>query len=204
MLKSFKSNKQKKITTIDISKPTSSIQDSQLKNLNTISIKEAQILQRQQSDTGESFGQKDYNSLISNSNRKGSADRVVSHVSNKKSFVDRVASVQSTNSFDSSSSSNHNSSSHLYGVVLYDFEAERPDVLSCKAGENIIIFAHYDQEWFIAKIIDRIGGPGFVPFCLIMVVDFKTGYSSNIPLAKDIESVNFPTVFEWKQSLVQK
>lgn len=142
--------------------------------------------------------------LISNSNRNSSTERVVSHVSNKKSFVDRVTSVQSTNSFNSSSSSNPNTNSHLYGVVLYDFEAERPDELSCKAGENIIIFAHHDQEWFIAKTIDRIGGPGFVPCGFIMVVDLKTGYSSNNPLAKDIESVNLPTVVEWKQNIEQQ
>lgn len=204
MLKSFKSNKPKKITTIDISKPTSSIPETQLKNLNTISIQEAQTLQRQQSDTGESFVQKHYDALINNSNRNSSSDRVISHASNKKSFVDRVTSVQSSNSFNSSSSSNPNSNSHLYGVVLYDFEAERPDELSCKAGENIIIFAHHDQEWFIAKTIDRIGGPGFVPCGFVMVVDLKTGYSSSNPLSNDIESVNLPTVVEWKQNIEQQ
>lgn len=201
MLKSFKSNKNKKITTVDISNPTSSIPETQLKNLNTISIQEAQSLQRQQSVTGESFGQKDYNSLISNSNRNSSSERIVSHASNKKSFVDRVISVQSSNSVNSSSSSNPHSNCHLYGVVLYDFEAERPDELSCKAGENIIIFAHHEEEWFIAKTIDRIGGPGFVPCGFIMVVDLKTGYSSNNTLTKDIESVNLPTVIEWKQNI---
>lgn len=73
--------------------------------------------------------------------------------------------------------------------------------MSCKAGENIIIFAHHEEEWFIAKTIDRIGGPGFVPCGFIMVVDLKTGYSSNNTLTKDIESVNLPTVIEWKQNI---
>ncbi|CAB5200229.1 unnamed protein product [Rhizophagus irregularis] len=35
----------------------------------------------------------------------------------------------------------------LYGIVLYDFVAERPDELDAKAGEPIIVIAQSNHEW---------------------------------------------------------
>ncbi|KAL6927653.1 hypothetical protein ACO0SA_004275 [Hanseniaspora valbyensis] len=220
MLKSFKSghsSKNKKITIGDISKPTSNIPETQLKNLNTIPIQKAQTLQQRQSDQNiESFGHRDYSRISSTTSttdvnsgnfsstnmsglRKSSETGSV-----KKSFVNRVTSGVSMQSSHSTTSSNNGRGSHLYGIALYDFQAERNDELDCKAGENLIIFAHHDCEWFIAKTIDRIGGPGLVPCSFVMVIDLETGFSSNNSLEKDIELSGLPTVVEWKSSLQQQ
>ena len=48
----------------------------------------------------------------------------------------------------------------VYGVVVYDFKAERPDELDAKEGEAIIVIAQSNPEWFVAKPITRLGGPG--------------------------------------------
>ena len=41
----------------------------------------------------------------------------------------------------------------VYGVVQYDFNAERADELDAKAGEAIIVVAQSNPEWFVAKPI---------------------------------------------------
>ncbi|XBW36366.1 hypothetical protein QEN19_001944 [Hanseniaspora menglaensis] len=214
MLKSFKSggsSKNKKITIGDISSPKSNIPDTQLKSLNTISIQKAQMMQQNYSEKNEEFfGHKDFSRVSSkvsindtNSgyfNNKGGI-RNSSDISVKKTFVDRVASSVSAQSSQSLGSSGGN---HLYGVVLYDFEAERNDELDCNAGENLIIFAHHDSEWFIAKTIDRIGGPGLVPCSFVMVVDLASGFTSTNSLEKDIEISGLPSVVEWKNNIQQQ
>lgn len=216
MLKSFKtgnSNKNKKISIGDISNPTSNIPDTQLKNMNTISIQKAQMLQQKQAGNEfESFGHQDYSRVSSatSMNIAGSgfsasgAPTRSSDSSVKKTFVNRVTSEVSVKSSHSLASSSNNTGGHLYGIVLYDFQAERNDELDCKAGENLVIFAHHENEWFIAKTIDRIGGPGLVPCGYVMVIDLTTGFASNNDLEKDIEISSLPTVVEWKSSLQQQ
>lgn len=63
----------------------------------------------------------------------------------------------------------------LYGVVLYDFQAERSDELDAKAGEPIIVIAQSNVEWFVAKPIGRLGGPGLIPVSFVEVRDALTG-----------------------------
>ncbi|CAG8559296.1 4283_t:CDS:1 [Paraglomus occultum] len=86
----------------------------------------------------------------------------------------------------------------LYGVVLYDFVAERQDELDAKAGEAIIIIAQSNREWFVAKPIGRLGGPGLIPVTFIEIKDLSTGQT--------IEDVNelldrsvVPKVEDWKK-----
>ena len=55
----------------------------------------------------------------------------------------------------------------VYGVVQYDFNAERPDELEAKAGEAIVVIAQSNPEWFVAKPIGRLGGPGLIPVSFI-------------------------------------
>ncbi|KAG0791152.1 hypothetical protein G6F22_006217 [Rhizopus arrhizus] len=79
----------------------------------------------------------------------------------------------------------------LYGVVLYDFKAERPDELDAQAGESIVIIAQSNHEWFVAKPIGRLGGPGLIPVSFVEVRDAQTGES--------VEAVQLPPVKDWKK-----
>ena len=63
----------------------------------------------------------------------------------------------------------------VYGVVMYDFKAERPDELEAKEGEAIIVIAQSNPEWFVAKPITRLGGPGLIPVAFIEIRDMTTG-----------------------------
>lgn len=86
----------------------------------------------------------------------------------------------------------------VYGVVIYDFKAERPDELEAEAGESIIIIAQSNPEWFVAKPIKRLGGPGLIPVTFIEIRDMNTGQ----PVADPNEAVQragVPKVEEWKR-----
>nr|CAG8438068.1 11682_t:CDS:1 [Entrophospora candida] len=86
----------------------------------------------------------------------------------------------------------------LYGIVLYDFFAERPDELDAKAGEPIIVIAQSNHEWFVAKPIGRLGGPGLIPVSFIEIRDHATGKAvENVQELMDKSIV--PKVEEWKK-----
>lgn len=88
------------------------------------------------------------------------------------------------------------SSSPLYGVVLYDFRAERSDELDATAGEPIIVIAQSNKEWFVAKPIGRLGGPGLIPVSFVEVRDAVTGKPiTNLTQASPM----IPRVEEWKK-----
>lgn len=95
---------------------------------------------------------------------------------------------------------NKNANQTLYGVTLYDFKAERADELDIVPGENLVICAHHDYEWFIAKPITRLGGPGLVPALYVKIIDVML--SKNLPPEDDIVAVinhfKIPTVEQWK------
>ncbi|CCF58468.1 hypothetical protein KAFR_0E03160 [Kazachstania africana CBS 2517] len=91
----------------------------------------------------------------------------------------------------------------LYAIVLYDFKAEKSDELSSFVGENLFICAHHNYEWFIAKPIGRLGGPGLVPVGFVSIIDISTGYATGNDVMDDIKSVNLPTVQEWKNHVAK-
>ncbi|KAL3235344.1 Bud emergence protein 1 [Nakaseomyces bracarensis] len=91
----------------------------------------------------------------------------------------------------------------LYAIVLYDFKAEKSDELDTYVGENLFICAHHNYEWFIAKPIGRLGGPGLVPVGFVSIIDISTGYATGNDVKEDIESVNLPTVQEWKGNIAK-
>ncbi|QLL32585.1 hypothetical protein HG536_0D01070 [Torulaspora globosa] len=91
----------------------------------------------------------------------------------------------------------------LYAIVLYDFQAEKSDELTAYAGENLFICAHHNYEWFIAKPIGRLGGPGLVPVAFVSIVDIATGYATGDDVRDDINAVNMPTVQEWKGNIAK-
>ncbi|KAG2196453.1 hypothetical protein INT47_012654 [Mucor saturninus] len=83
----------------------------------------------------------------------------------------------------------------VYGVVMYDFKAERPDELEATAGEAIVVIAQSNHEWFVAKPIGRLGGPGLIPVSFVQVRDAQTG-----ELIDHIEQSNpVPGVEDWKK-----
>lgn len=86
----------------------------------------------------------------------------------------------------------------VYGVVQYDFSAERPDELDAKAGEAIIVIAQSNPEWFVAKPIGRLGGPGLIPVSFIEIRDMATGQA--VPDPQDaVTRAGVPKVEEWKK-----
>ena len=86
----------------------------------------------------------------------------------------------------------------VYGVVQYDFSAERPDELEAKKGEPIIVIAQSNPEWFVAKPIERLGGPGLIPVSFIEIRDMTTGKA--VPDAQEaVQRAGVPKVEEWKK-----
>nr|POE88000.1 protein scd2/ral3 [Quercus suber] len=86
----------------------------------------------------------------------------------------------------------------VYGVVSYDFQAERPDELDAKEGEAIIVIAQSNPEWFVAKPITRLGGPGLIPVSFIEIRDMVTGKAVDDPIGA-IAKAGIPRVEEWKK-----
>ena len=86
----------------------------------------------------------------------------------------------------------------VYGVVIYDFKAERPDELEAEAGESIIIIAQSNPEWFVAKPIKRLGGPGLIPVTFIEIRDMNTGNAVSDPY-EAVQRAGVPKVEEWKR-----
>ncbi len=86
----------------------------------------------------------------------------------------------------------------VYGIVMYDFKAERPDELEAKEGEAIIVIAQSNPEWFVAKPITRLGGPGLIPVSFIEIRDMTTGQA--VPNAHEaVQRAGVPKVEEWKK-----
>lgn len=94
-----------------------------------------------------------------------------------------------------------NSNQTLYAVTLFEFKAEREDELDIIPGENLIICAHHEFEWFIAKPINRLGGPGLVPVLYVKIIDLVNPLNSqdmNDDTIKVINDFKIPTVEQWK------
>jgi bud emergence protein 1 len=86
----------------------------------------------------------------------------------------------------------------VYGIVIYDFKAERPDELEAKEGEAIIVIAQSNPEWFVAKPITRLGGPGLIPVSFIEIRDMTTGQAVTDP-QDAVRRAGVPKVEEWKK-----
>lgn len=86
----------------------------------------------------------------------------------------------------------------VYGIVMYDFAAERPDELEAKQGEAIIVIAQSNPEWFVAKPIGRLGGPGLIPVSFIEIRDMTTGKAVPDP-QEAVQRAGVPKVEEWKK-----
>ncbi|CEI96475.1 Putative BEM1-like protein [Rhizopus microsporus] len=105
--------------------------------------------------------------------------------------IERTGSRPMSLSSSSTSSTEDHKQKRVYGVVMYDFAAERPDELSAQAGESIVIIAQSTKDWYVAKPISRLGGPGLIPVSFVQVRDAQTGQA--------VESVQLPPVEDWKK-----
>jgi bud emergence protein 1 len=86
----------------------------------------------------------------------------------------------------------------VYGIVKYDFQAERSDELEARTGEAIIVIAQSNPEWFVAKPIGRLGGPGLIPVSFIEIRDMAT--NTAVPNPSDaVQRAGIPRVEEWKK-----
>lgn len=90
----------------------------------------------------------------------------------------------------------------VFGTVLYDFNAVRQDELQAKAGEAVIVIAQSNPEWFVAKPIGRLGGPGLIPVSFIEIRDIATGQILADPL-EAVQKAGVPKVEEWKEMVSQ-
>jgi bud emergence protein 1 len=137
-------------------------------------------------------------------NERDSQDSTPSGGDNRRYTTDKDSgySDRSTMQADRSSTLNNRGSgksgSPLYGVVLYDFIAERPDELEAKTGEDIIVIAQSNDEWFVAKPIGRLGGPGLIPVDFVEIRDMATGAPVEDKRAA-IARAGVPKVEEWKK-----
>lgn len=86
----------------------------------------------------------------------------------------------------------------VYGIVMYDFKAERADELEAKAGEAIIVIAQSNPEWFVAKPIGRLGGPGLIPVSFVEIRDMATNTPVPDPQGA-VKRAGIPKVEEWKK-----
>lgn len=86
----------------------------------------------------------------------------------------------------------------VYGIVLYDFQAERADELEAKSGEAIIVIAQSNPEWFVAKPIGRLGGPGLIPVAFVEIRDMASNKAVPDPSGA-IKKAGIPKVEEWKK-----
>jgi bud emergence protein 1 len=103
-----------------------------------------------------------------------------------------------TDTARSSKTMGKGSGAMVYGIVMYDFAAERPDELDAKAGEAIIVIAQSNPEWFVAKPIGRLGGPGLIPVSFIEIRDMSSGQA--VPDAQEaVQRAGVPKVEEWKK-----
>ena len=90
----------------------------------------------------------------------------------------------------------------MYGIVQYDFVAERPDELEAKEGEAVIVIAQSNKEWFVAKPIGRLGGPGLIPVGFIEIRDMVTGLPCE-DKEEAIRRAGVPKVEEWKRKIAE-
>jgi bud emergence protein 1 len=89
-------------------------------------------------------------------------------------------------------------SAKIYGIVMYNFKAERQDELDAKEGDTIVVIAQSNPEWLLAKPITRLGGPGLIPLSFIEIRDVATGQA--VPNAqRAVSAAGVPKVEEWKE-----
>ncbi|KAF9898711.1 bud emergence protein 1 [Lobosporangium transversale] len=91
----------------------------------------------------------------------------------------------------------------LYGIVLYDFNAERHDELDAKVGDAILVIAKSNEEWYVAKHIGRLGGPGLIPVNFVEIRDMATGKRIDVQEMLRQTGTAIPRIEEWKKQALE-
>lgn len=155
-----------------------------------------EVIGKQQRQSGNSVGSAG-GGHDSGFSENGKSGRVLSADSQASTMVNSRPSVQ-----HSRAPSTVKAGAMVYGIVMYDFNAERPDELDAKMGESIIVVAQSNPEWFVAKPIGRLGGPGLIPVSFIDIKDSITGQSVSDPL-EAVRKAGVPKVEEWKKTAAE-
>lgn len=88
-----------------------------------------------------------------------------------------------------------------FAIVQYDFSAERPDELDAKAGEAISVVAQSNREWFVAKPIGRLGGPGLIPVSFVELREPQSGRKmTEQEVNEAMDKGTLPKVEVWKKA----
>lgn len=89
----------------------------------------------------------------------------------------------------------------FFAIVQYDFAAERPDELDAKAGEAISVVAQSNREWFVAKPIGRLGGPGLIPVSFVELREPQSGRKmTDAEVNECMDTGTLPKVEVWKKA----
>lgn len=157
-----------------------------------------EVIGKQQRQSGNSVGSSaGHDSGFSENGKNG---RVLSSDAQPPAMPTTRPSTQHTQHVRALSTPRANAM--VYGVVLYDFNAERPDELEAKMGEAIIVVAQSNPEWFVAKPIGRLGGPGLIPVSFVDIKDTTSGQSVTDPL-EAVRKAGVPRVEEWKKTAAE-
>ena len=151
-------------------------------------FEEIKKTQRQSTDSAKSVGNKQENH-DSGFSERGAAGGMASRIDNNRSNPGAHGRMKSLGK---------GPAAMVYGIVQYDFKAERPDELQASAGEAIIVIAQSNPEWFVAKPIGRLGGPGLIPVSFVQLKDMSTGELVADPLDA-VKRAGVPKVEEWKK-----
>jgi bud emergence protein 1 len=92
----------------------------------------------------------------------------------------------------------------FFAIVQYDFFAERPDELDAKAGEAISVVAQSNREWFVAKPIGRLGGPGLIPVSFVELREPQSGRKmTEAEVNECMDKGTLPRVEVWKKATLE-
>lgn len=92
----------------------------------------------------------------------------------------------------------------FFAIVQYDFFAERPDELDAKAGEAISVVAQSNREWFVAKPIGRLGGPGLIPVSFVELREPQSGRKmTEAEVNECMDRGTLPRVEVWKKATLE-
>ncbi|EIW67984.1 hypothetical protein M231_05555 [Tremella mesenterica] len=144
----------------------------------------------------EEFGRGGKPQLKSTQSSEGSSSRPITPATHQSIPSNDMRSIPSTKSSVSSAIPKKHKQP-VYAIVQYDFHAERPDELDARKGEPIVVIAQSNHEWFVAKPIGRLGGPGLIPVAFVEIRDPATG--KPIEVSPD----TIPMVEEWKKATAE-
>jgi bud emergence protein 1 len=144
----------------------------------------------------QALGKTERDSAQSDVGRPSTASKNIDHDSGYSDNSVGIPAIVPNSQRDSKSGGK--SGAMVYGIVMYDFAAERADELEAKAGEAIIVIAQSNPEWFVAKPIGRLGGPGLIPVSFVEIRDMVSGKAITNP-SEALKKAGVPRVEEWKK-----